>query len=329
VVFVATVLATGCGGSGDNGGTPPNTTAIAKTSTNSGDAQNATVGQALPNPLQVLVTESGSPSAGVAVTWSTASGGSLTPASGPTGADGIATSEWTLGTTAGGQTASATLAGASGSPVGFTATAVAAAAATLAKAAGNNGDAQTGEINSPLPLPLQAKVTDQHGNAVQGVPVDWAATGGTVSSPSVASNATGVSAVTVTAGGVIGPIVITATAGTLAGSPLTFNASAVAVTPAPASANVTVGNNLFRSNRNSTTNPAVDTVAVDGTVTWSWVGTGVVTHSVDSEGSPGFTDSNLLTGAGRTYAFKFVAPGRYQYTCSVHPGQMTGTIVVR
>ncbi len=327
-MLVVAILLTGCGGGGD-GGTPPSTTAIAKTSTNSGDTQNATVGQALPNPLQVIVTEGGSPSAGVMVNWATPSGGSLTPASGPTGADGVATSEWTLGTTSGGQTANATLAGASGSPVGFTAIAVAAAAATLAKAAGNNGDAQTGEINSPLPLPLQAKVTDQHGNAVQGFPVDWSATGGTVSSPSVASNSTGVSAVTVTAGGVVGPIVITATAGTLSGSPLTFNASAVAVSPAPASANVSVGNNLFRSNRNSTTNPAVDTVAVDGTVTWTWVSTGVVTHSVDSQGSPGFTDSNILTGNGQSYAFKFVAAGTYQYTCAVHPGQMTGRIVVR
>ena len=322
MIATTTAVVVACGGG--NGGTPPSTTAIAKTSTNSGDGQSATVGQPLVNPIQVVVTESGSPSAGVTVTWSTAAGGSLTPASGPTGADGIASTEWTLGTTSGAQTASATLAGATGSPVTFTATAVADAATTVVKA---GGDEQTGEIGSQLASPVQARVTDQHGNGVQGVAVDWAATGGTVSSPSVASNAAGLSSVNVTVDGPPGPIVITATAGTLNGSPLTFNATAV-VTAVPATANVTVGNNLFRSNRNSTTNPAVDTVAVDGTVTWTWVSTALTTHSVASEGSPGFTSSVPLTGPGQTYSFTFLASGTYQYTCAFH-AQMTGRIVVR
>jgi plastocyanin len=323
VIATAAAVVAACGGS--NGGTPPPTTAIAKTSANSGDAQSATVGQPLANPIQVVVTENGSPASGVTVTWATTAGGSLTPASGITGVDGIASSGWTLGTTSGAQTASATLTGATGSPVTFTATAVADAATTVAKA---GGDEQSGEIGSQLALALQALVTDQHGNGVQGVAVNWEATGGTVSSPSVPTSASGLSSVNVTAGGATGPIVITATAPGLNGSPLTFGATAVPVTPAPATADVTVGNNLFRSNRNSTTNPAVDTVAVDGTVTWTWVSTALTTHSVASEGSPGFTSSALLTGPGETYSFTFLASGTYQYTCAVHP-QMTGRIVVR
>ena len=48
---------------------------------------------------------------GVTVNWSTATG-SLAPTSGPTGGDGIAASSWTLGPTAGAQSAQATVAGA-------------------------------------------------------------------------------------------------------------------------------------------------------------------------------------------------------------------------
>jgi plastocyanin len=319
LVLAASMGTLGCDG---NGGTPPVTTSIAKIS---GDGQSATVGQPLTNPLQVEVTDAGVPSAGTTVTWSTTTpGGSLVPSSSPTGADGRTSTAWTLGTTSGAQNATARLSG--GSLVAFTATAVADAATTVIKA---GGDEQTGEIGSPLPLPVQARVTDQHGNGVQGVAVDWAATGGTVSSPSVASNAAGLSSVNVTVTGPPGPIVITATSGTLAGSPLTFNATAVVTAAPPTAIAVTVGNNFFQSNRNSTTDPAVDSVAVNGTVTWTWVSTGSITHNVDSEGTPSFTSSELLTGAGESYSFQFLAAGTYEYTCAVHPGQMTGRIVVR
>ena len=327
-IVIATVLVAACGGGGD-GGTPPSTTAIAKTSTNSGDAQSATVGQPLANPIQVVVTENGSASPGVTVTWSTAAGGSLAPASGPTGADGIASTEWTLGTTSGAQAASATLAGATGSPVTFTATATADAAATLAKAAGNNGDNQTGEINNPLPLPVQARVTDQFGNAVGGTDVNWSATGAAVSAPTVASNATGLSQVTVTLGGTEGSITIVAEAGGLTGSPLTFNANAVVPTPPPPTIAITVGNDFFRSNRNSTS-PAVDTVAVNGTVTWTWAA-GAITHNVTSAGPPSFT-SSISKAAPATHAFMFSTPGTYNYYCTIHglPNSgMRGRIVVK
>jgi len=326
LIVTATVLVAACGGGG-NGGTPPSTTAIAKTA-NSGNAQSATVGQPLANPIQVVVTENASPSSDVTVTWSTTAGGSLTPA-GPTGADGVASSGWTLGTTSGAQTASATLAGATGSPVTFTATAAADAATTLVKVPG--GDGQTGEIGSQLASPVQARVTDQHGNGVQGIAVDWAATGGTPSSPSVTSNASGVSSVNVTVDGPAGPIVITATAGQLSGSPLTFNATAVMPAPPPTSIAITVGNDFFRSNRNQTS-PADDTVAVGGTVTWTWAPT-AVSHTVTSNPPPGFTSSSTQA-APSNYQFTFPTAGTYRYYCAVHAsaastGGMIGRIVVK
>ncbi|MFN0098762.1 MAG: Ig-like domain-containing protein [Gemmatimonadaceae bacterium] len=94
---------------------------------------------------------------------------------------------------------------------------------------------------------------------------------------------------------------------------------------APLTANVNVGpDNFFRSPRNSSQNPAVDTVAVGGSVTWAFLG-GL--HSAQSTGSPSFTSSaNLASG---TYAFTFAAVGTYTYNCAVHGDQMTGRIVVR
>ncbi len=253
----------------------------------------------------------------------------MNPSSAVTGADGTASIEWTLGTTAGAQGATASLAGATGSPVTFTATGAAGAAAAIAKA---GGDGQTGEVSSQLALPVQASVTDQHGNGVQGVAVAWAATGGTVSSPSVTSDASGLSSVNVTTGGAEGPIVITAAADGLSGSPLTFNATAVVTPPPPATIAITVDNNFFRSDRNQTTGPAVDTVAVGGTVTWTWVAA-AVSHNVISNPPPGFT-SSPTQAAGTTHAVSFPTAGTYRYYCNIHataasPGGMSGRIVVR
>jgi plastocyanin len=92
---------------------------------------------------------------------------------------------------------------------------------------------------------------------------------------------------------------------------------------------VTVGNIFFRSDHNSTQNPAVDTVAAGTTVTWTWSGTGTTPHSVRSEGSPSFTSSTELTGEGQTYSFTFATPGTYTYDCVVHGDDMTGRLVVQ
>ena len=223
------VVATLVGGCGDGGDSTPNPSplVVAKEPTASGDAQTGPVGEALPNDLRIIVTRDGSPQSGVTVNWSTTTG-SLAPTSGPTGGDGIAASSWTLGPTAGAQTAQATVTGATGSPVTFTATA----------------------LGEPLP-------------------------------------------------------------------------------PAPSTIAITVGNIFFLSDRNGTNNPAVDTVAVNGTATWTWVNTGATPHTVQSTGDPLFTSSAELTGNGQTYQFQFTQAGTYTYNCAVHGNGMTGRIVVR
>ena len=89
-----------------------------------------------------------------------------------------------------------------------------------------------------------------------------------------------------------------------------------------------MGDIFFTSGHNGSSNPAVDTVAVNGTVTWTWATTEALPHSVQSVGSPSFTSSAIQTGSGQTYNFTFTAPGTYQYDCAVHGQMMTGTIVV-
>lgn len=327
--LVVGILVTACGGGG-NGGTPPVVTAIAKASTNSGDTQTGTVGQPLATSLRVVVTEDGAISPGATVTWSTAAaGGSVNPVSATSDASGIASTAWTLGTVSGAQTATATLSGATGSPVTFTATANPDAATTLAKA---GGDEQTGETGAQLGAAVQAKVSDDFGNGVSGVNVNWAATGGTASAPSVASNAAGISAVNVTLGGTAGPITIVATSGGLTGSPLTFTATAADPVPVPATANVTVRNDNFLSVRNATLNPAVDTVAAGGTVTWTWAAGATNPHDVTSTGAPSFPNSSTQPQPFTYGPITFTTPGTYSYFCTQHgaPGAgMRGRIVVR
>jgi len=82
----------------------------------------------------------------------------------------------------------------------------------------------------------------------------------------------------------------------------------------------------FVSGHNGSQNPAVDTIAAGGSVTWTW--TGSLSHSVESIGSSSFASSGIRAGSG-SYVVKFTAPGTYQYDCAVHGAAMTGTIVVQ
>jgi Bacterial Ig-like domain (group 1). len=93
----------------------------------------------------VIVTMNGAAQQGVDVTWESPSG--TIDATSTTDVNGVATADWTLGNTSGPVTATATLAGAGGSPVTFTATADPDAPAELSIA---GGDGQDGPINSTL-----------------------------------------------------------------------------------------------------------------------------------------------------------------------------------
>jgi len=91
---------------------------------------------------------------------------------------------------------------------------------------------------------------------------------------------------------------------------------------------VTVGNIFFRSVRNGSQNPAVDTIAAGDSITWAWNAAG--SHSIQSTGVPGiFRNSVVMSGANDTYTVTFRTPGTYSYECAVHGAAMSGRIVVQ
>ncbi len=193
---------------------------------NAGNSQSDTIGATLSVPYGVLVTDrAANPVGGITVAWAVPSGGGSIPASSVTSAAGIATAARVLGTTAGPQSASATVAGLTGSPVGFTATATHGHATTIAL---NGGNAQTGAVNSTLLVAYSVLVTDRGGNPVTGTTVTWAVSGGGSITPSSVTAATGIATATRVLGPVAGPQGATATVTGLTGSPVSFTATATA-----------------------------------------------------------------------------------------------------
>jgi plastocyanin len=121
--LAATAAALGVGACGDDNAQPAESPlVITKAPTKSGDQQIGRPGEALPSALRVVVTRDGEPVAGVPVRWGTGNG-SVSPAQGNTATDGFTTGVWTLGNELGTQTATASVTGATNSPIVFTATA--------------------------------------------------------------------------------------------------------------------------------------------------------------------------------------------------------------
>jgi plastocyanin len=114
------------GGDLEGGGPDPSALSAAR-SEPSGDGQSGTAGQNLANPLRIVILRGDAPAAGAVVTWSaTGTGSFMTPSVDTTGADGISTSLWHLGSEVGAQSSRAAVTGdAEGSPVPFTAIAAA------------------------------------------------------------------------------------------------------------------------------------------------------------------------------------------------------------
>lgn len=90
-----------------------------------GADQSGLVGSALPTPLSVKVSDgSGNPAPGVTVTWSVLSGGgTVSPTSSASDANGVSSTQYTLGPSEGEEQVQAAATGLSGSPVVFTETA--------------------------------------------------------------------------------------------------------------------------------------------------------------------------------------------------------------
>jgi plastocyanin len=317
-VALLSLLAVAACGQNSTGG--PNGSALSVTKGNpSGDAQTATVGQDLPTPFLILVKRDGVPEAGATVTWQTAAPGAvLNPTTGTTDVTGSATTQLTLGTTAGSQTVQATVVG--GRSLIFSATALAAAPARIRLL---TSGAVTGPVNSVLGQPIQVKVEDRFGNGVGGVSVTWQVASGTAQlSPATSvSNAQGVASTTLTFGNAPGNIQIQATAAGLTGSPVVLGATATATANIVTVQLLTTGGNRF--------NPTRVVISAGTTVRFDWVGG---FHDVTSAGTPGFASSGAPTFGPKTYDVRFSTPGTYGYFCTVHgtaTSGMHGSIVVQ
>ena len=206
-------------------GTPGTPKAVAVVQ---GDGQSATAGETLPvNPAVVVHDTFANPVPEVTVTFSVQLGGGSIDGAQPTTDSAGVTSVggWRLGPGMGEQRLLATVTGLPS--VTFSATAGAGAATN---AAADAGSGQTTPVGTPVSVPPVVRVTDQGGNGVAGVEVTFSVVsgGGNVSGAVRSTNAAGRATVgSWTLGATPGPNSLAATVkgGSIAGNPVTFNAT--------------------------------------------------------------------------------------------------------
>ena len=284
----------------------------------SGDSQSAPAGGTLADPLVVQVTDGfGNPIAGVDVTWAAVDGGSVSETIVPTGADGFAAVQATLGPNAGIQHTTASAPGLAGSPVTFTHTALPGAATTLERISGDN---QSAVVGTSLPDPLVVRARDAAGNPVAGLGVTWVVTtgGGTVLPQNGTTGPDGLASTRWSLGpspggntvaaviSGVGTVGFTATgeAGAPPGLSIETQPPATAVRGIALSRNPVV---QLREPDGSARAQAgipvtVDLAAVEGTLR------GTLTRNTGPDGRAEFRDL-ILEGPAGSYALGFAAPG--------------------
>jgi hypothetical protein len=239
--LLAGSLAAACGSEGP--AAPPPAPVLTLVS---GDAQSGTVGLRLPLPLQISVSNSAGPVAGVVVSFRVESGGgSLSRTQATTTQTGTVSADWTLGGSVGEQRVTISAAGAAS----LTATAAASPGApTVIIAAEGNG--QFGVVRRALPLPVRIKVTDLFGNPLGSTPVRFSISlgGGTIADSTATTDATGFASpgqwtlgptpgfnrLGITAGEATGEVIAIGTAAAIlptAGTGQTANAGTLAAIP--------------------------------------------------------------------------------------------------
>ncbi|HVJ65338.1 MAG TPA: LamG-like jellyroll fold domain-containing protein [Bdellovibrionota bacterium] len=208
--------------------TPPTVTVSAGTeasvAVSSGNSQSATAGSAVTNPLIAVVKDANNNvKSGVTVSWAvTAGGGSLSSCTTTTSASGLVQCSLTTGTTAGTNTVTASVAGIA-TPATFTATGTVGAASSIAV---SSGDSQSATAGAALTNPLIAVVKDANNNVKSGVTVSWAVTagGGSLSSCTTTTSASGLVQCSLTTGTTAGTNTVTASVAGIA-TPATFGAT--------------------------------------------------------------------------------------------------------
>ncbi len=250
----------------------------------SGDSQTAAAKTTLPAPLVAKAADRyGNGVPGVMVHWVVASGGgSITPDSAPTGAQGTASAQWTLGATVGTQTATAT-AGGGALAATFTATATGVLAPPATVTVTPNPDT----LASGSTLQLTATPKDSAGNPLAGRTVTWTTSDTTIAKVSATGLVTAVK---------VGTATITATVQGVAGT------ATVVVKPGPASVT------------QSFVSVSASTVAVGGAVTLKLTTRDAAGDSLTTGGyTVAFTQSGG-TSAGTIGAVTDNANGTYTAT---------------
>lgn len=319
-----------------------------------GDAQTDTVGATLPTPYAVKIVDvNGNGVAGITVSWGATSGGGSMPSTSVTGADGVATAQRTLGTTAGQQLAEGGVGGLTGSPVVFSATATAGAAAVLVEI---EGDGQSSTVGTPVSTDPRVRVEDQFGNPVAGHAVTFAVTagGGSVDPASATLTDAQGEAVVVswtlgtTAGTNGNTLTATASGAGLAGNPATFTASGTPDVPAAVTVDAATDGQTAVTGNNVANPPAVTVTDQYGntvpgaTVDFAPSGSGLVAgaastsvvtnasgratttwtvdvggHVLQSDGT--FPNALTATVQGTAISGTFAADAIYSYVTHVNP----------
>ena len=186
------------------------------------------------------------------------------------------------------------------------------------------GDGQSAPVGTQLPNPLVVEVTDDAGNPVSGVTVQWSAPGGGEVSPaSSQTGSDGRTSAARTLGASAGQHATLATVSGLQGSPVTFTATAtdgststLAIKTPPSAAGQSgvalAGQPVIQLKDASGADKAQAGVAVTAAIN-SGTGTlaGTLTRNTDNTGAATFTDL-AITGAAGDYTLKFTAPGYAQ-----------------
>jgi hypothetical protein len=186
-----------------------------------GNNQTGSTGATLPVALTVEATNNGLPVSGVTVKFTGGTGGSFGTPTVTTGSNGLASTTYTLPTTAGTVTITA-------SATGYTAATFTETAAlpALTVTAGNN---QSGYISTTLPTALTVEALS-NGNPVSGVSVTFATGGGgSFGTPTVTTGSNGLASTTYTLPATMGTVTITASATGYTAATFTETANATKV----------------------------------------------------------------------------------------------------
>ncbi len=186
----------------------------AEVSPTSGADQRARAGRTLAEPVQVRVTDAGgSPVEGATVTFTPGEGhGTAEPATIASDSAGSATTVWTLGSVAGGQTLTASVAAGPSAEIGATALTPEETVAAVELLEGANQRARVGRA---LPQPILVRLVDAGGSPVEGATVTFTPGEGhgTAEPATVASDSAGSAHTVWTLGDGIGEQVLVASVG--------------------------------------------------------------------------------------------------------------------